>query len=67
MNQKQKTVLLASAVIVTLMALFPPYVVKNYKHVAIRSGYGFLFDLPPYISTTGNALIPATVNATMCR
>jgi len=63
MNQKQKTILLASAAIVALMALFPPYIVKNYKNVVIKSGYGFLFNLPPYISTTSNTVIPATVNA----
>lgn len=62
MNQKQKTVLLCTAVVVGLMVLFPPYVVMKYKQVVIKSGYGFLFDLPPYVSATSTAVIPATVN-----
>lgn len=65
MNRKQKTVLLCTAAIIAIMVLFPPYVVKNYRGVVIRSGYGFLFDLPPYIQETSyveNPAIPATLN-----
>jgi hypothetical protein len=62
MNQKQKTVLFCTAVVVGLMVLLPPYVVMNYKQVVIKSGYGFLFYLPQYVSTTSKAVIPATVN-----
>jgi hypothetical protein len=49
MNKQQKVVLLCTAVVIGLMVLFPPYVVKSYSHVVIKSGYGFIFDLPPYI------------------
>ena len=62
MNQAQKKILLISASVVVLMTLFPPYVVKNYKHMVIQSGYGFIFDLPPYISETSSAVVPATMN-----
>ena len=48
--------------IVDLMGIFPPYIVKNYKQVVIKSGYGFILDLPVYISKKSSAVIPATIN-----
>ncbi|HEC26681.1 MAG TPA: hypothetical protein ENI67_04645 [Gammaproteobacteria bacterium] len=62
MNQKQKAVLIITAVFVGIMMFFPPYVVLNYSQVVIKSGYGFLMDLPPYISENGTVVIPATMN-----
>lgn len=58
MNQKQKTVLLCTAVVVGLMVLFPPYVVMSDKQVVIKSGYGFLFDLPPLVSIASSPFRP---------
>ena len=58
MNQKQKTVLLCTAVVVGLLVLFPPYVVMSGKQVVIKSGYGFLFDLPPLVSIASSPFRP---------
>jgi hypothetical protein len=67
MNQKQRATLFYMAAIIGVMILFPPYVVKNFRQVVIKSGYGFLFNLPPYeyVSSATDAIgvIPATVNA----
>jgi hypothetical protein len=43
-----------------LMVIFPPYIVKSYNQVVIKSGYGFIFNLPPFIS--GRTVIPSTIN-----
>lgn len=62
MNQKQKVVLLYTVVIIGLMVIFPPYVVENFRQVVIKSGYGFILDLPLYLPTSSSVVIPATVN-----
>jgi hypothetical protein len=63
MNHKQKSVLIIIAIIIGLMILFPPYVAKNYKQVVIKSGYAFIFNFPPYVSTKSDVMIPSTINA----
>lgn len=73
MNQKQKITLFCMAAIIGAMILYPPYIVKNYRQMIIKSGYAFLFDLPPHESVSSDVtnmfhdlmpptLIPATVN-----
>ncbi len=62
MNETQRKILLSTAAIVALMVMFPPYIVENYKGVAIMAGYGFLFDLPSKALESGSS-IPAVVNA----
>ena len=52
---------LATAVVVALMVIFPPYIVENYRGVTIMAGYGFLFDLPSYAKESGYS-IPSSVN-----
>jgi hypothetical protein len=42
------------------MVLFPPYTIRSYTQVIIRSGYGFLFALPQYVFDGGT--IQASVN-----
>lgn len=37
------------------MVLFPPYVVLNHNKLVVRSGYGFLFDLPADIVDFANS------------
>ncbi len=61
MNETQRKILLATAGVVALMVIFPPYITENYKGVPIMAGYGFLFDLPSYVSQSGSS-IPASVN-----
>jgi hypothetical protein len=49
------------------MVLYPPYTVKNYQQAVLKSGYGLIFDLPPYVSESSKVTISATVNApTLC-
>jgi len=66
MNKKQKIILLSAAVAIAIMILYPPYVVKNIGHMIIKTGYGFIFDLPPYVAissvTNDVVVIPAMVN-----
>jgi hypothetical protein len=61
MSETQKKILLATAAVVALMVIFPPYHVKNYTNVTIMAGYGFLFNLPAYAMESGRE-IPADVN-----
>jgi len=61
MNNKQKNIIFITVGIMTLMLLFPPYVVLNYKQVIIDAGYGFITSLPPYLYASGGSA-PATVN-----
>lgn len=61
MNEAQRTILRVAAVAVALMVVFPPYIVENNNGVTIMAGYGFLFDLPSYITNFGRA-IPSSVN-----
>ncbi len=62
MNETQRRVLLAAAIVVALMVLFPPYIVENYRGVPLMAGYAPLFDLPSYAVSSGGS-IPAKVNA----
>ncbi|MDD2914501.1 MAG: hypothetical protein PHP70_04210 [Gallionella sp.] len=61
MNETQRKILIATAGVVALMVIFPPYIVENYRAVTIMAGYGFLFDLPSYAMQSGSS-IPASVN-----
>jgi len=61
MNETQRKILIATAGVVAMMVIFPPYIVENYRGVTIMAGYGFLFDLPSRILETGSS-IPAVVN-----
>ncbi len=65
MNGRQRVILAAAGCVIALMVLFPPYVVLNYKHMAIDAGYGYLFSLPPhqYEFNGEQKSVPATVNA----
>ena len=60
MNPEQKWILLCTAGLIAIMMIFPPYTVVNARHVVIKAGYGFIFDLPPYVS--GTSILPASVN-----
>ena len=57
MNDRQRTVLICTAVAITSMALYPPYIAKNYQQAVIKSGYGFVFDLPPYVSSSDSKVV----------
>jgi len=48
MNDKQKKVLIAVAVIVLAMLLYPPYIqqIGGANSIATTSGYAFIFELP---------------------
>ena len=60
MNKPQRKTLLATAAVIALMVMFPPYHVMSYNRVRIMSGYGFLFSLPEYATSSG--AIAANVN-----
>ena len=60
MNERQRNVLLGAAAVIAVMVLFPPYTVVNFKQVVIKAGYGFLLDLPSYVTDT--VVMPASVN-----
>ena len=61
MNEMQRKILLATAGVVAVMVIFPPYLVENYRGVTTMAGYGFLFDLPSYTMQSGSS-IPSSVN-----
>lgn len=61
MNDTQRKILLATAAVVALMVIFPPYIVENYRGASVMAGYGFLFDLPSRTFESGSS-IPAVVN-----
>lgn len=61
MNETQRKILIATAAVVALMVISPPYIVENYRGVTIMAGYGFLFDLPSRTFEAGSS-IPAVVN-----
>ena len=61
MNETQRKTLIATAVVVALMVIFPPYIVENYRGVTIMAGYGFFFDLPSYAIESSYS-IPPSVN-----
>lgn len=61
MNDTQRKILLATATVVALMIIFPPYIVEDYGGVTVMAGYGFLFDLPSYTTRFGSS-IPSSVN-----
>ncbi len=46
MDIKQKIVLLATACVIALMLLFPPYFYDSGAAVSFSRGYGFIFDPP---------------------
>jgi hypothetical protein len=50
MNKTQRKVLLVTAAVLALMIVFPPYIVKDNKQVTLKTGYGLLFNLPPYLA-----------------
>lgn len=61
MNETQRKILIATAVVVALMVIFPPYIVENFRGALIMAGYGFLFDLPSHTFQSGSS-IPSVVN-----
>ncbi|CAN5403852.1 hypothetical protein BH11PLA2_BH11PLA2_27830 [soil metagenome] len=62
MNKLQRNILICTAAIVALLVLFPPYVVI-YERITVKSGYGFVFYLPPIVLPSGR-VIPAAVEVT---
>lgn len=61
MNESQRKILIATAVVVAMMVIFPPYIVENFRGMLLMAGYGFLFDLPSYLVQSGSS-IPSVVN-----
>ncbi|HOD79761.1 MAG TPA: hypothetical protein PKI10_16025 [Syntrophorhabdus sp.] len=56
MNDKQKKVLIASAVTVLVMLLYPPFHVVWEGGKVLSMGYGWIFD-PPIYSTVNTGLL----------
>ncbi len=52
-------VLYIMAVLVFIMVLYPPYVVE-FNNVILDTGYGYIFDMPQYV--TGRIEVPSKVN-----
>ena len=61
MNETQRKILIATAIAVALMVIFPPYIVENFRGILLMAGYGFLFDLPSHALQSGSS-IPSVVN-----
>ena len=45
MNNKQKRAIYISIILLTIIILFPPYIITNKNHIPIETGYSFLFSL----------------------
>ena len=61
MNKSQKIILIVTAFIITIMLLFPQFVIYNNNQI-LKTGYGFAFNLPQIKSGSG-FIFSATVNA----
>lgn len=46
MNETQRKILIATACVVALMVIFPPYIQETLSDSVRDTGYDFLFDLP---------------------
>ncbi len=61
MNATQRKILLVTAGVVAMMVIFPPYIVVSSQGTTKMAGYGFLFDLPSYL-TQSMFWIPSSVD-----
>lgn len=62
MNETQRRVLLAAAILVALIVLFPPYIVEGQNGRTLMAGYALLFNLPTYTMSSGGS-VHAKLNA----
>ena len=46
MNEMQKKILIAVALIIFAMLIYVPFEIQTYAGNVFRTGYGFIFDLP---------------------
>ena len=67
MNKTQRKILFITAIIISLIIIFPPYQVKLSNGIIKMSGYAPIFDLPSYHNYTGYSTvnISADINAVM--